>query len=152
MDYFEIFSPRGVGLLFPSKEGRPLSTFALSQLVVKLIFDPETKVKVHDIRKYTSSLASMKRKAIMDLLHSMNWKSSFAFYRHYLFLSTSPCHDVAVPGGRIGGADWYAVADGDADAVDADAADAVAYSDVSEFSEEFYESKVRRSSDLFRNK
>ena len=102
LDYIKISSPRGEGPLFTSREGKPLTIFALSRLVVKLILkgDPETKVKVHDIRKYASSLAFMKMMDIKDLLHSMKWKSSSAFYRHYLFPTSTPCQDIAVPGGQ----------------------------------------------------
>ena len=35
---------------------------------------------------------------IKDLLHSMHWKSSAAFYRHYMFATTTPNKTVAIPG------------------------------------------------------
>ena len=35
---------------------------------------------------------------IKDLLHSMHWKSSAAFYKHYMFATNNPSQAVAVPG------------------------------------------------------
>ena len=35
---------------------------------------------------------------IKDLLHSMHWKSSAAFYRHYMFATDAPIQNIVVPG------------------------------------------------------
>ena len=92
--------PRGTGPLFTNKKGDSISVFILSRLIVKLILkgDPQNKPKVHDIRKYASSLSFMNSMDIKDLLHSMHWKSSAAFYRHYMFATNNPSQAVAVPG------------------------------------------------------
>ena len=86
--------------LFTIRRGEPISIFTLSKLVVKLILkgNSQNKVKVHDIRKYASSLSFMDLMDIKDLLHSMHWKSSAAFYRHYMLATTSPNQAVAIPG------------------------------------------------------
>ena len=98
--YLKLSFPKGNGPLFTNRRGKPISIFTLSKLVVKLILkgDSQNKVKVHDIRKYASSLSFMDSMDIKDLLHSMHWKSSAAFYRHYMFATTTPNQAVAIPG------------------------------------------------------
>ena len=63
--------------------------------------DPAAKVKVHDIRKFASSLSLMQCMDVKTLLNSMRWKSSSAFFRHYLSITSRPTHSVAIPSGVL---------------------------------------------------
>ena len=63
--------------------------------------DPLTKVKIHDICKFASSLSLMQHMDVKELLKAMRWKSSSAFFRHYLTLTPRPTQAVLVPGGTI---------------------------------------------------
>ena len=45
-----------------------------------------------------SSLSFMNNMDIKELLSAMNWKSSSAFYRHYLIALNRPSQDVIIPG------------------------------------------------------
>ena len=71
-----------MGPLFMSRSGTPLTVFMLSRLVCRIVHkvDPAAKVKVHDIRKFASSLSLMQLMDVEDLLNAMNWKTSSAFF------------------------------------------------------------------------
>ena len=92
-----------MGPLFTSRSGTPLTVFMLSGLICRIVLkgDPTAKVKVHDIRKFASSLSLMQHMDVKDLLNAMLWKSSSAFFRHYLILTSRPTQAVVVPGGAI---------------------------------------------------
>ena len=74
-----------------------------SKLICFLIIkrDPSSKPNVHDIRKMASSLSFMNNMDIKELLSAKNWKSSSAFYRHYLVALNGPFQDVIIPGGTL---------------------------------------------------
>ena len=101
--YLNCSEPSSVGPLFTSRSGSPLSIFMLSRLICRIVLkgDPFAKVKVHDIRKFASSLSLMQHMDVKELLNAMRWKSSSAFFRHYLILTPRPTQAVLVPGGTI---------------------------------------------------
>ena len=99
--YLNCSEPTSVGPLFTSRSGTPLTVFKLSRLICRIVLkaDPDAKVKVHDIRKFASSLSLMQCMDVKDLLNAMRWKSSSAFFRHYLSLTSRPTQSVAIPSG-----------------------------------------------------
>ena len=92
-----------MGPLFTSRSGTPLTVFRLCGLICRIVLkgDPTAKVKVHDIRKFASSLSLMQLMDVKDLLNAMHWKSSSVFFRHYLTLTSRPTQPIVVPGGPI---------------------------------------------------
>ena len=102
-NYLNIATPKGTGPLFTCKYGNLCSLFKLSKFVCSLILkgDPASKPRVRDIRKMSSSLSFMNNMNIKELLTAMNWKSSSAFYRHYLVALNRPSQDVIIPGGTM---------------------------------------------------
>ena len=58
-----------------------------------------TCFKVHDIRKFVSSLSLMHLMDVKDLLRAMKWEWSSAFFRHYLTITSRPLQPLALPGG-----------------------------------------------------
>ena len=105
LKYLQISQPRNRGPLFTNKNNLPISLFTLSRYICRLILkgDPVTRVKVHDIRKLASSLSFMSNMDVKELLQAMNWRSSSAFFNHYLSIVERPVQPVAVPGGVIEG-------------------------------------------------
>ena len=99
--YLHISNPKGVGPLFTDRSARPIRLFQLSKRVCTLILkgDPSSKVKIHDVRKFASSLSFMNNMDIKELLHAMNWKSSTAFFKHYLSVISIPRQPIVIPGG-----------------------------------------------------
>ena len=73
--YLNISEPQSVGPLFTSRSGTPLTVFMLSRLICRIVLkgDPAAKVKVHDIRKFASSLSLMQLMDVKDLLGAMRW-------------------------------------------------------------------------------
>ena len=101
--YLNCTEPTSAGPLFTSRSGTPLTVFQLSRLICRIVLkaDPAAKVKVHDIRKFASSLSLMQCMDVKDLLNAMRWKSSSAFFRHYLSITARPSHTVAIPSGVL---------------------------------------------------
>ena len=101
--YLNCSEPLSAGPLFTSRSGTPLTVFMLSRLICRIVLkaDPAAKVKVHDIRKFASSLSLMQCMDVKDLLNAMRWKSSSAFFRHYIFLTSRPTQSVAFPSGML---------------------------------------------------
>ena len=99
--YLNCCENTSVGPLFTSRSGSPLTVFQLSRLICRLVLkaDPEAKVKVHDIRKFASSLSLMQCMDVKGLMNAMRWKSSSAFFRHYLSITARPTQPVAIPSG-----------------------------------------------------
>ena len=75
----------------------------LSRLICRIvpIAGPDTKVKALDIRKFASSLSLMQCMDVKTLLNSMRWKSSSAFFRHYLSITSRPTRSIAIPSGVL---------------------------------------------------
>lgn len=101
--YLDISSPKGHGPLFVDNNRRHLSIHELSKLICRFVLegDPTAKVKVHDIRKLASSLSLMQHMDVKDVMEAMQWKSSSAFYRHYLTVLARPSQSLVIPGGQI---------------------------------------------------
>ena len=101
--YLAISFPKGHGSLFVHETGKPLTQFELSKLVCQHVLngDPSAKAKVHDIRKFASSLSLMKHRDVKDVLTAMDWKSSRAFFKHYLMILPRPSQAVSIPGGSL---------------------------------------------------
>ena len=60
--------------------------------------DPETKTKVHDVRKYASSCSFANTMLVGNLVEAMNWSSPATFFKFY-FTQTEPLNrPVALPG------------------------------------------------------
>ena len=99
--YLNCCENTSVGPLFTSRSGSPLTVFMLSRLICRLVLkaDPAAKVKVHDIRKFASSLSLMQCMDVKGLMNAMRWKSSSAFFRHYLSITSRPTQPVAIPSG-----------------------------------------------------
>ena len=99
--YLNCCEQTSAGPLFTSRSGSPLTVFMLSRLICRLVLkaDPAAKVKVHDIRKFASSLSLMQCMDVKGLLNAMRWKSSSAFFRHYLSITTRPSQPVSIPCG-----------------------------------------------------
>ena len=51
--------------------------------------DPETKTKVHDVRKYASACSYANTMLTGDLVQAMNWSSPVTFFKFY-FCQTEP--------------------------------------------------------------
>ena len=101
--YLRCSEPTSVGPLFTSRSGTPLTVFMLSRLICRIVLkaDPDTKVRVHDIRRFASSLSLMQCMDVKGLLNAMRWKSSSAFFRRYLSLTSSPTQSVAILSGTM---------------------------------------------------
>ena len=102
-EYLQISKPKGHGPLFVNELEKRLSKFELSKIVCQHVLngDPSAKAKVHDIRKLASSLSLMEHRDIKDVLSAMEWKSSSAFYKHYLTILARPNQTISIPGGTI---------------------------------------------------
>ena len=102
MELYLAFSrPMIVSPLFTFQDGTPLAIFVLSKYFCCLVLkgDPVARFKVHDIRKFASSLSLMLLMDVKDLLSAMNWKSPSVFYRHYLTITSRPLQPILLPGG-----------------------------------------------------
>ena len=75
------------GSLFihPSTQ-KPLTKHQLSTHICKLILnaDPETRVKVHDIRKYAASCSLAETMDVAGMVNALQWKSPQTFYKFYM--------------------------------------------------------------------
>ena len=71
--YLNVSERMGVGPLFTSRSGTPLTVFMLSRLICRIVLkgDPAAKVKVHNICKFASSLSLMQLMVVKDLLNAM---------------------------------------------------------------------------------
>ena len=63
-----------------------MSIHKLSSHLCSLILqaDPNTKVKIHDVRRYASSCALAETMLMGDLVSSMNWSNQATFVKFYL--------------------------------------------------------------------
>ena len=97
-------SPRiKTGRLFRSthKDRKPLTKFQLSQEVCKLIIraDPNTRARVHDVRKYAAS-CSLATTMITpaELSRAIGWSNTISFYRFYRTAIEPLNREVSLPG------------------------------------------------------
>ena len=102
--YLSATSSTKSGCLFLNhKTGKPLSIKQLSLAICRLIgqADPETKAKVHDIRKYAASCALSETMQASSMINALHWRSPHTFWKHYMH-TTSPLSTAAVlPGTSV---------------------------------------------------
>ena len=75
------------GELFLHHDGiQKISVNQLSTQICKLILeaDPNTKARVHDVRKYASSYSLAETMLVGDLVSSIHWSSPTIFFKFYL--------------------------------------------------------------------
>ena len=58
----------------------------LSTQICKLIVnaDPDTRVRVHDIRKYAASCSLAETMNVSGMVNALQWKSPQTFYKFYM--------------------------------------------------------------------
>ena len=99
-EYLRHTSNQKEGCLFSNpKDNKSISLFQLKYQICSLITeaDPQTKVKVHDIRKYAASCSLQQDMLVGDLTEDFNWSSPAIFYKYY-FIQTDPLSmPVALP-------------------------------------------------------
>ena len=89
-EYLRFTSKKKEGPLFINpKDSNILSIFQLRYQICSLITeaDPNTKAKVHDIRKYAASCSFQQDMLVGDLTEDFNWSTPAIFYKFY-FLQT----------------------------------------------------------------
>ena len=81
------------------KEAKPFSVNQLSTHICKLVLeaDEETRVKVHDVRKYASSCSLAQTMLIGELTNAIGWSSPVTFYKHYLSATEPLAVNVVLP-------------------------------------------------------
>ena len=87
------------GDLFLTPKNKKFSVHGLSTQICSLIIqaDPNTKAKVHDIRKYAASYALAETMLMGDLVSTMNWSSSAIFVKFYLTQTEPLARPVSLP-------------------------------------------------------
>ena len=89
-EYLKFTSKNEEGPLFLNpRDGSLLSIFQLRYHICSMITeaDPDTKAKVHDIRKYAASCSLQQDMLVGDLTEDFNWSTPAIFYKFY-FLQT----------------------------------------------------------------
>ena len=91
---------KGKLFLSPYDKNKEITIHTLSKNICQIILraDPATKAKVHDIRKYASSVSFANTMLVGNLVEAMNWSSPAIFFKFY-FTQTEPLNTlVALPG------------------------------------------------------
>ena len=85
-EYLEGTHSIKTGDLFLTPDNKKMSIHKLSSHLCSLILqaDPNTKVKIHDVRRYASSCALAETMLMGDLVSSMNWSNQATFVKFYL--------------------------------------------------------------------
>ena len=89
-EYLKFTSKKEEGPLFLNpRDGSLLSIFQLRYHICSMITEanPDTKAKVHDIRKYAASCSLQQDMLVGDLTEDFNWSTPAIFYKFY-FLQT----------------------------------------------------------------
>ena len=89
-----------VGCLFLNpKDGKSISMFQLRYHICALITeaDPDTRAKVHDIRKYAASCSFQQDMLVGDLTEDFNWSTPAIFYKYYFMQADILEMPVALP-------------------------------------------------------
>ena len=83
----------------PDDNQKQLSIYQLSTHVCKLILlaDPNTKAKVHDVRKYATSCALAETMLVGNLADELNWSSPSVFFKFYMTQTEPLTLPVALP-------------------------------------------------------
>ena len=90
---------RGGSLFLNPRDGRPLTLPQLRQQICSLITeaDPDTRAKVHDIRKYAASMTLQRDMIVGDLIEDFNWSSPATFYKFYFMQTEHPGMPISIP-------------------------------------------------------
>ena len=87
-EYLDRTSRVSTGQLFRShKKGlKELSIHELKTHIINIVLlgDPQTRVKVHDVRKYATSCALAETMLVGELVRTVGWSSAGTFFRYYL--------------------------------------------------------------------
>ena len=73
----------------------PLYPTHICKLVLEA--DEETRVKVHNVRKYASSCSLAQTMLIGELTNAIGWSSPVTFYKHYLSATEPLAVNVVLP-------------------------------------------------------
>ena len=88
------------GCLFLNpRNGRAITLSQLRYQICSLITeaDPDTRAKVHDIRKYAASITLQQDMLVGDLIEDFNWSSPATFYKFYFIQTENPGMPVSTP-------------------------------------------------------
>ena len=99
-EYLNHTSNSKEGCLFLNpKDGKGLSLFKTRHHICTLITeaDPDTKAKVHDIRKYAASCSLQQDMIVGDLTEDFNWSSSAVFHKLYFMQTDNLERPVSLP-------------------------------------------------------
>ena len=100
-EYLQRTSHSSKGELFLHHDGiQKISVNQLSIQICKLILeaDPNTKSRVHDVRKYASSYSLAETMLVGDLVSSIHWSSPTIFFKFYLTPTDPLVLPVSLPG------------------------------------------------------
>ena len=94
-------SPRvtkGSLFLHPSTQ-KQLTILQLSTYICKFILstNPDVKVKVHDIRKYSASYSLIETMDISEVVSSIGWRSPYTFWKFYMAQTEPLSLNVVLP-------------------------------------------------------
>ena len=98
--YFEHTSEFKVGCLFLNpKNKKSISLPQIRQHICSLITeaDPNTKAKVHDIRKFAASCSLQQDMLVGDLTEDFNWSTPAVFYKFYFMQTDALQRPVSLP-------------------------------------------------------
>ena len=99
-EYLKLTKRQGTGSLFKNpKTGSPLTLSQLRYQICSLITeaDPDTRAKVHDIRKYAASITLQQDMIVGDLIEDFNWSSPATFYKFYFMQTEHPGMPISIP-------------------------------------------------------
>ena len=99
-EYLSLTDRQKSGSLFSKpNDGRPLTLPQLRQQICSLITeaDPDTRAKVHDIRKYAASITLQQDMIVGDLIEDFNWSSPATFYKFYFMQTEHPGMPISIP-------------------------------------------------------
>ena len=88
------------GYLFINlKDGKNLSIFQLTHYICSLITeaDPDTRAKIHEIRKYAASCLLQQDILVGDLTEDFNWSTPAVFYKFYFIQTDAPGMPITRP-------------------------------------------------------
>ena len=99
--YLELTETTTSGNLFltPNNHEKPMGVQQLGSHIKTLITsaDPNSKVKVHEVRKYAASHSLAETMVIGDLVSNFNWSSPVIFYKYYFTQTETLSKPVSLP-------------------------------------------------------
>ena len=99
--YLELTETTTSGNLFltPNNHEKPMGVQQLGSHIKTLITsaDPNSKVKVHEVRKYAASHSLAETMVIGDLVSNFNWSSPAVFYKYYFMQTETLSKPVSLP-------------------------------------------------------